>query len=54
VWSDPSSPDALGGKQVLTKGSKKDPELDAMRAGHFFINVPAATKQADALAAVVR
>src|SRR5271154_2512213 len=54
VWSDPSSPDAMGGKPVVAKGSPKNPELDAMRAGHFFIDVPSAAKQTDALAAAVR
>lgn len=54
VWSDPSDPDAMGGKRVVAKGSHKDPTLDAMRAGHFFIDVPPAAKQADALAAAVR
>jgi penicillin-binding protein 2 len=41
VWSDPSGPDALGGKRVVAKASQKNPELDAMRAGHFFLKVPA-------------
>jgi penicillin-binding protein 2 len=63
VWSDPSDPDALGGKPVVAKGSAKNPDLDAMRAGHFFLKMPPVeakregspeTKQADALAAVVR
>ena len=57
VWSDPSDPDAMGGKPVVAKvakGAKKNPELDAMRAGHFFVDVPPAAKPADALAAVVR
>jgi len=53
VWSDPAAPDELGGKQVVARGSKKDPELDAMRAGHFFLHIPPA-KEADALAAAVR
>jgi hypothetical protein len=44
----------MGGKRVVAGGSRKDSELDAMRAGHFFIKVPAAPKPADALAAVVR
>jgi penicillin-binding protein 2 len=54
VWSDPSSPDAMGGKRVVAQSSRQDPALDAMRAGHFFIKVPAAAKQAEALVAVVR
>ena len=55
VWSDPSSPDAMGGKPVVAKGSAHNPELDAMRAGHFYIDVPpAVAKQTDALAAAVR
>ena len=53
VWSDPSDPDGMGGKPVVAKGSAKNPELDAMRAGHFFVDVPPAAKQADALAALV-
>ena len=54
VWSDPSDPDGMGGKPLVAKGSPKNPEFDAMRAGHFFVDVPPAAKQADALAAVVR
>ncbi len=55
VWSDPSSPGAMGGKPVVAKGSAHNPELDAMRAGHFYIDVPpAVAKQTDALAAAVR
>jgi penicillin-binding protein 2 len=54
VWSDPSSPDAIGGRPVVAKAPAHNPELDAMRAGHFYIDVPPAAKQTDALAAVVR
>jgi penicillin-binding protein 2 len=54
VWSDPSSPDAMGGKPVVPKGSKKNLQLDAMRAGHFFIDVPPASRQANTLAVAVR
>jgi penicillin-binding protein 2 len=51
VWSDPSSPDALGGKPVVAKGSRKNSELDSMRAGHFFLKIPPPT---DTLATAVR
>jgi penicillin-binding protein 2 len=52
VWSDPSSGDALGGKPVVAKASRKNPELDAMRAGHFFLKIPPPA-QADTLATAV-
>jgi penicillin-binding protein 2 len=52
VWSDPSSGDALGGKPVVAKASRKNPELDAMRAGHFFLEIPPPA-QADTLATAV-
>ncbi|MBV8674417.1 MAG: penicillin-binding protein 2 [Acidobacteriaceae bacterium] len=54
VWSDPSNPDALGGRPVVAKASAHSPELDAMRARHFFIDAPPAAKQTDALSAAVR
>ncbi|MBV8113640.1 MAG: penicillin-binding protein 2 [Silvibacterium sp.] len=54
VWSDPSSPDGMGGRPVVAKRSVKTPELDAMRAGHFFIDMPPAANGAGALAAAVR
>jgi penicillin-binding protein 2 len=52
VWSDPSGADALGGKPVVAKASRKNPELDAMRAGHFFLKIPPPA-QADTLATAV-
>jgi penicillin-binding protein 2 len=54
VWSDPSSPDAMGGRPVVAKAAGHNPELGAMRAGHFFIDVTPGAKQAGTLAAAVR
>lgn len=53
VWSDPSSPDALGGKPVVAKGSSKNAELDSMHAGHFLLKIPPVAP-ADTLATAVR
>ena len=54
VWSDPSSPDAIGGRPLVAKGSPHSPELDTLRAGHFFVHAPPAAKQTDVLAAAVK
>jgi penicillin-binding protein 2 len=40
VWSDPSAPDALGGKPLTMKSGKED-ALASAHAGHFFLAVPA-------------
>jgi penicillin-binding protein 2 len=55
VWSDPDNPDELGGKPVVGRGVKNagTDAVNSMRAGHFFLNTPAAT-QTDTLAAAVR
>ena len=55
VWSDPENPGALGGRPVVahaTKDAPKESATDAIHAGHFFLQIPAA--KGDALAAAVR
>jgi penicillin-binding protein 2 len=55
AWSDPENPGALGGRPVVahaTKDAPKESATDAIHAGHFFLQIPAA--KGDALAAAVR
>jgi penicillin-binding protein 2 len=55
LWSDPENPGALGGRPVVahaTKDAPKESATDAIHAGHFFLQIPAA--KGDALAAAVR
>lgn len=39
VWATPDAPDTLGGKAV-SPSARKDASLAAMRAGHFWVDVP--------------
>jgi penicillin-binding protein 2 len=53
LWSDPGSPNAMGGRALETK-QRKDITMATVRAGHFYIRAPQAQTPSSALAAAVR